>query len=64
MVEANSIDTVSATFSPTIRQIIASNNQLPKGTYTDSNGQKFTIKNLQRRQAHFNDFYVNANTTL
>ena len=63
-VEVNSVDTVSATSSPTIRQIMASNNKLPKGTYTDSNGRKFTINTFQNLQAHFNDVDVNDNATL
>ena len=43
LIEFNAVDTVSATSSPTIRQIMASDNQLPKGTYTDSNRRQFTI---------------------
>ena len=47
-VEVNAVDTVSATSSPTIIQIMASNTQLPKDNYTYYNGRQFTIKNLQR----------------
>ena len=63
-VEVNAVDTASATSSPTIRQIMASNNQLPKGTCNDYNGQKFIINTLQHLQVHFNNFDVNENSTL
>ena len=63
-VEVNAVDTASATSSPTIRQIMASNNQLPKGTCTDYNGRKFIINTLQHLQVHFNNFDVNENSTL
>ena len=43
---------------------MASNTQLPKGTYYDPNGRKFTINTLQRRQVNFNVVYVINNFTM
>ena len=63
-VQVNDIDTASATYSPTIRQIMSYNNQLPKGVYTDSNGWQFNINTFQRRQLYFNNVDVNSNATL
>ena len=43
---------------------MASNNQLPKGTYTDSNGQKLTINTLQPWQVNLNNVDVNTKSTV